>query len=385
MMALIEANLPALQVMLPLAAAPFCLMLGRGSRAWALATLIAFVTFAISISLFAQTYEGAVISYHMGNWAPPIGIEYRIDIANAFVLLIVSGVAAIVLPYARRSIDAEIPAERQPLFYTAFLLCVASLLGVTITGDAFNVFVFLEISALSTYALVAAGAWVNKRALTAAYNYLIMGTVGATFFVIGIGMLYMVTGTLNMADLATRIAAHGSSSTVQMGFVFILVGIGLKLAMFPLHLWLPNAYSFAPSVVTVFLSATATKVAVYVMLRFMFSVFGFDYEFQANTLRLVVLPLAIIAMFAASIVAIFQDDLKRMLAYSSIAQIGYILLGFTLLTDTGLTAGIVHLFNHAVTKAALFMVAGSFIFAAGTSSLSKLGGIGRDLPWTTAA
>lgn len=385
MMALIEANLPALQVMLPLAAAPFCLMLGRGTRAWALATLIAFVTFAISISLFAQTYEGAVISYHMGNWAPPIGIEYRIDIANAFVLLIVSGVAAIVLPYARRSIDAEIPAERQPIFYTAFLLCVAGLLGVTITGDAFNVFVFLEISALSTYALVAAGAWTNRRALTAAYNYLIMGTVGATFFVIGIGMLYMVTGTLNMADLATRIAAHGNSSTVQMGFVFILVGIGLKLAMFPLHLWLPNAYSYAPSAVTVFLAATATKVAVYVMLRFMFSVFGFDYEFQANTLRLLVLPLAIIAMFAASIVAIFQDDLKRMLAYSSIAQIGYILLGFTFLTDTGLTAGIVHLFNHAVTKAALFMVAGSFIFAAGTSSLSKLGGIGRDMPWTTAA
>lgn len=385
MMALIEANLPALQVMLPLAAAPFCLMLGRGSRAWALATLIAFVTFAISVSLFAQTYEGGVISYHMGNWAPPIGIEYRIDIANAFVLLIVSGVAAIVLPYARRSIDAEIPAERQPLFYTAFLLCVAGLLGVTITGDAFNVFVFLEISALSTYALVAAGAWTNRRALTAAYNYLIMGTVGATFFVIGIGMLYMVTGTLNMADLATRIAAHGNSSTVQMGFVFILVGIGLKLAMFPLHLWLPNAYSYAPSAVTVFLAATATKVAVYVMLRFMFSVFGFDYEFQANTLRLLVLPLAIIAMFAASIVAIFQDDLKRMLAYSSIAQIGYILLGFTFLTDTGLTAGIVHLFNHAVTKAALFMVAGSFIFAAGTSSLSKLGGIGRDMPWTTAA
>jgi multicomponent Na+:H+ antiporter subunit D len=385
MMALIEANLPALQVMLPLAAAPFCLILGRGSRAWALATLIAFATFAISISLFAQVYGGAPISYHMGNWAPPIGIEYRIDIANAFVLLIVSGVAAIVLPYARRSIDAEIPAERQPLFYTAFLLCVAGLLGVTITGDAFNVFVFLEISALSTYALVAAGAWTNRRALTAAYNYLIMGTVGATFFVIGIGMLYMVTGTLNMADLATRIAAHGNSSTVQMGFVFILVGIGLKLAMFPLHLWLPNAYSYAPSVVTVFLAATATKVAVYVMLRFMFSVFGFDYEFQANTLRLVVLPLAIIAMFAASIVAIFQDDLKRMLAYSSIAQIGYILLGFTFLTDTGLTAGIVHLFNHAVTKAALFMVAGCFVFAAGTSSLSKLGGIGRDMPWTTAA
>src|SRR5690606_37231624 len=179
-----------------------------------------------------------------------------------------------------------IPAERQPLFYTAFLLCIAGLLGVTITGDAFNVFVFFEISALSTYALVASGAWRNKRALTAAYNYLIMGTVGATFFVIGIGMLYMVTGTLNMADLAVRIAAHGDSSTLRMGFVFILIGVGLKLAMFPLHLWLPNAYGFAPSAVTAFIAATATKVAVYVMLRFMFTVFGFDYGFQAATLEM---------------------------------------------------------------------------------------------------
>ncbi|MFN4338975.1 monovalent cation/H+ antiporter subunit D family protein [Parvibaculum sp.] len=385
MMALIEPHLPALQVVIPLVAAPFCMMLGRGGFAWIFASVVSLVTFVISIALFTQTYDGTIISYHMGGWAPPIGIEYRVDILNAFVLLIVSGSAALVLPYARSSVAAEIPAERQALFYTAFLLCVAGLLGVTITGDAFNVFVFLEISSLATYALVASGAWANKRALTAAYNYLIMGTIGATFFVIGIGMLYSVTGTLNMADLAVRIADHGDSSTLRMGFVLILLGIGLKLAMFPLHLWLPNAYAYAPSAVTAFLAATATKVAVYVMLRFMFTVLGFDYEFQADTLRMVVLPLAIIAMFAASLVAIFQDDLKRMLAYSSVAQIGYILFGLSLLNETGITASIVHLFNHAVTKAALFMVAGCFIFSAGTSSISKLAGVGRDMPWTTAA
>ncbi|MEP0707212.1 MAG: monovalent cation/H+ antiporter subunit D family protein [Parvibaculum sp.] len=385
MMALIETNLPALQVVLPLVAAPVCAMLGRGSRSWAFATAVSWLTFLVALSLFAKTFGGTIISYEMGGWAPPIGIEYRVDVLNAFVLMIVSGMAAIVLPYARRSVAAEIPAERQSFFYTAFLLCLTGLLGVTITGDAFNVFVFLEISSLSTYALVASGSWRNKRALTAAYNYLIMGTVGATFFVIGIGMLYMVTGTLNMADLAVRIAAHGDSSTVHMGFVFILIGIGLKLAMFPLHLWLPNAYSFAPSAVTAFLAATATKVAVYVMLRFMFTVFGFDYEFQAATLEMVVLPLAILAMFAASLVAIFQDDLKRMLAYSSVAQIGYILLGLAFLTDTGLTATIIHLFNHAVTKGALFMVAGCYVLMAGTSSISGLRGVGRDMPWTTAA
>jgi multicomponent Na+:H+ antiporter subunit D len=385
MMSLIEANLPALQVVLPLVAAPLCALLGRGDRSWAFACLVTFVTFAVSVALFAETYAGTIISYRMGGWEIPLGIEYRVDRLNAFVLLIISGSAALVLPYARRIVAAEIPAERQPLFYTAFLLCITGLLGITITGDAFNIFVFLEISSLATYALVASGSWVNKRALTAAYNYLIMGTVGATFFVIGVGMLYMITGTLNLADLAVRIVEHGDSSTLRMGFVFILIGIGLKLAMFPLHLWLPNAYAYAPSAVTAFLAATATKAAVYVMLRFMFTVFGFDYEFQADTLRMVVLPLAVIAMFAASIVAIFQDNLKRMLAYSSIAQIGYILLGLTFLTETGLTASIVHLFNHAVTKAALFMVAGCFVLSAGTCSISKLGGIGRDMPWTTAA
>ncbi|MEP2829116.1 monovalent cation/H+ antiporter subunit D family protein [Parvibaculum sp.] len=385
MIALIEANLPALQVVLPLVAAPICAMLGKGNRAWAFATFAAFLTFAISISLFIATYGGEVIPYEMGGWAPPLGIEYRVDVLNAFVLMIISGMAALVLPYARRSVALEIPADRQPLFYTAFLVCMTGLLGVTITGDAFNVFVFLEISSLSTYALVAAGAWRNQRALTAAYNYLIMGTIGATFFVIGIGMLYMITGTLNIADLSTRIANHGDSSTLRMGFVFIFIGIGLKLAMFPLHLWLPNAYTFAPSAVTAFIAATATKVAIYVLLRFMFTVFGFDYEFQAATLENVLLPVAIIAMFAASLVAIFQDDLKRMLAYSSIAQIGYMLLGLAFLTPTGLMATIVHLFNHAVTKGALFMIAGCYILAAGTSSISGLRGIGRDMPWTTAA
>lgn len=385
MLEMIANNLPALQVVVPLVAAPVCAMLGRGNRAWAFASAVSFSAFIISVALFVTTMGGTIISYEMGSWAPPIGIEYRVDALNAFVLVIVSGIAALVLPYARKSINYEIPEEYQTLFYTAFLLCLTGLLGVTITGDAFNVFVFLEISSLSTYALVACGAWRNKRALTASYNYLIMGTVGATFFVIGLGMLYMITGTLNMADLAQKIAEHGDSRTLRMGFVFILIGVGLKLAMFPLHLWLPNAYTFAPSAVTAFVAATSTKVAVYVLLRFMFTVFGFDYEFQAKTLEHVVLPLAIVAMFAASLVAIFQDDLKRMLAYSSIAQIGYMLLGLALMSHTGLTATIIHLFNHAVTKGALFMVAGCYIFATGASSISGLRGIARDMPWTTAA
>lgn len=385
MIAVIWENLPALQIVTPLMAAPICAMVARPRFAWAWTTAIAAIAFAMSIALFWQVRDGGVISYHIGGWAPPIGIEYRIDILNAFVLMIVSGIAALVLPYARHSIEAEIPQGQHAFFYTALLLCMTGMLGVTITGDAFNVFVFLEIASLSTYALVASGAGRDKRALTAAFNYLVMGTVGATFFVIGLGLLYMVTGTLNMADLAEKITANGDSRTLRMGFSFILVGLSLKLAMFPLHLWLPNAYSYAPSAVTAFLASTATKVAVYVLLRFMFSIFGFDYAFQAATLQYVLLPLALIAMFAASIVAVFQEDLKRMLAHSSIAQIGYMLLGMSFLTQTGLTATIVHLFNHALTKGGLFMAAGCFIYSIGSSRIDDLRGLGRVMPWTSAA
>lgn len=379
------SNLPALQIVLPLMAAPLCAMVNRPRFAWTFATLVTWISFAISVLLFLSVRDGTVISYEMGGWAPPIGIEYRIDVLNAFVLMIVSGMASLVLPYALKSVASELHESQHGYFYTAFLLCMTGLMGVAITGDAFNVFVFLEISSLSTYALVAMGAARDRRALTAAFNYLIMGTVGATFFVIGIGMMYMVTGTLNMADLAQKIAANGDSRTLRMGFSFVLVGIGLKLAMFPLHLWLPNAYSYAPSAVTTFLASTATKVAIYVMARFMFSVFGFDYAFQADTLQFVMLPLALVAMFAASTVAVFQEDLKRMLAYSSVAQVGYMLLGMSFLTQTGLTASIVHMFNHALTKGGLFMAAGCFIYAINSSHIDDLKGLGRKMPWTSAA
>jgi multicomponent Na+:H+ antiporter subunit D len=233
--------------------------------------------------------------------------------------------------------------------------------------------------------LIAAGAERDRRALTAAYDYLIMGTIGATFFVIGIGMLYMVTGTLNMADIADRIAEQNSNRTVRAAFAFIVVGMGLKAAIYPLHLWLPNAYTYAPSAVTAFLAATATKVAIYVLMRFMFSVFQPLYLFEVKTLEFIIIPLALLAMFAASIIAIFQTNLKRLLAYSSLAQIGYMLLGIGLLSETGLTAAIAHLFNHGITKAALFMGVGALVLRYGNSFSDRIAGAGRTMPWTSAA
>jgi multicomponent Na+:H+ antiporter subunit D len=378
-------HLPILPVLVPLIAAPLGVLVGSTRLAWPIAFLASILSFAASALLLADVYQGGWLSYHIGGWAPPLGIEYRIDAANAFVLFLVSGISAVVLVYAYESVKAEVPRRHHTLFYSCYLLCLTGLMGVAATGDAFNVFVFLEVSSLSTYVLVAQGAYRDKRALTAAYDYLIMGTIGATFFVIGLGFLYMATGTLNMADLAERIADQGANRTVQAAFAFIVVGMGLKLALYPLHLWLPNAYTYAPSAITAFLAATATKVAVYVVIRFMFSVFQPQFSFEVAVMNMIIIPFGLIAMFVASFVAVFQTNLKRMLAYSSIAQIGYILLGIGLLTSTGLTAAIVHLFNHGITKAALFMGVGALVLRCGSSFYDRIQGLGKTMPWTSAA
>jgi len=381
----ISDHLPILQIIIPFIAAPLIVFIGQRKLAWPIAFFASTAAFVISCLLLSQVIGGGIISYQIGGWAPPLGIEYRVDAANGFVLFLVTGIATVVLPYARKSVDAEISKPNQTLFYALFLLCMTGLLGVTITADAFNVFVFLEISSLSTYVLIASGSYRDKRALTAAFNYLIMGTIGATFFVIGLGFLYMATGTLNMADLADRLSGQYESRTVRAGFAFILVGMGLKIAIFPLHFWLPNAYTYAPSAVTAFLAATATKVAVYVLLRFIFSVFQPAFLAETSTLELIFYPFALLAMFTASLAAIFQRDLKRMLAYSSIAQIGYMLLGIALFSETGLTATIIHLFNHGITKALLFMGVGAYVLRSGSSFYVHLHGLGKTMPWTSAA
>ena len=383
-MSMLGQHMAILQIAVPLISAPICALLSSGRLAWFLALAVSWFALYASITLLGQVMGGAEISYHIGNWPPPFGIEYRIDRINAFVLLVVSGISAIALPFARISIAHEIEQSRQALFYTAYLLCLTGLLGVTITGDAFNIFVFLEISSLSAYVLVAAGARTDRRALTAAYNYLILGTVGATFFVIGVGLLYMVTGTLNIADMADRIKPISDNRVVHAGFAFVVIGMGLKLAMFPMHTWLPNAYTYAPSMVTVFLAATATKVSVYVLLRFLYTVFGPAYEFVSITFEYIFLPLAIAAMFAGSIAAIYQNNLKRLFAYSSVAQLGYMVLGVALANVAGLTATILHLFNHALMKSALFMALGCVVLRIGSVSVSSVQGLAREMPWTFA-
>jgi multicomponent Na+:H+ antiporter subunit D len=379
----IASNLPALQVVIPLLSAPLALMLGRGRLSHLLALVVSTIALVISYTLLQTVLLDGPISYAMGGWEPPWGIEYYVDAVNAFVLLIVSAIGTVVMIAAGTSVAKEIPAAKQSLFYTAYLLCLAGLLGITITGDAFNVFVFLEISSLSTYILISLGK--DRRALTAALQYLIMGTIGATFILIGVGMLYMSTGTLNMLDLAVRLEPLSESRTVQAAFAFLAVGISVKLALFPLHLWLPNAYTYAPSVASAFLAATATKVAVYVMLRFFFTIFGIEFSYNVMPLGYILMALALLAIFVGSLVAIWQDNAKRLLAYSSVAQIGYMILGISFATHTGLTAAILHLFNHAMMKGGLFLALAALAYSAGGTSISHFRGLGKTMPWTMMA
>lgn len=375
------AHLPALEVVVPLIAAPLTLLLRRPTAAWAVATAACAFSFAAALLLAAEVASHGPISYHIGSWAPPWGIEYRIDVLNAFVLALVSGVAAAVAPYAWRSVAAELPRDQIYLFYTMYCLCVAGLLGMTITGDAFNLFVFMEIASLSSYVLIALGR--DRRALLAAFQYLILGTIGATFFVIGVGLLYLMTGTLNLADIAARLPEVRTTRPVLAALAFITVGVSLKLALFPLHLWLPNAYTYAPSTVTVLLAATATKVAVYVLLRFYFSVFGPRLVVGILPMPEILLALSIVAIVTASLVALWQVDLKRLLAYSSVAQIGYITLGLSMASRDGLTAAVVHLFNHGITKGALFLLVGGVALRAGRPGFERLRGLGGRMPFTS--
>lgn len=380
---MLEQHLVALPIIIPLIAAPITLLLSRSTLAWWFACLASACSFIVAIFLLQDALDQQFISYAVGGWAPPWGIELRIDVANALILLAVTGISTLVLVYAKTSIEKEIAPENHLLFYTAHLLCLAGLSGILITGDAFNLFVFLEISSLATYTLVSLGR--DRRSLTAAFRYLVMGTIGATFILIGVGMLYMKTGTLNMLDLSSRIHIYESSRTINTGLAFIMVGVSIKLALFPLHMWLPAAYTHAPSAVTSFLASTATKVAVYVMIRFIFTIFGADHVFSEMGMGVILMALAIVAIFKCSYMATVQSNVKSVLAYSSLAQIGYMVLGISLCNQSGLMAALLHIFNHALMKGALFMAVGAVFYRVGSVDINAFKGLGRQMPFTMAA
>ena len=378
---------PALLVVIPMLMAPISALMPAGRIGWMISNFAVFGALIMAIVLVVAVRESELgyISYHMGGWEPPYGIEFRIDALNSMVLLLVSSIGLLASIFGWPSVKSEISKAKISLFYSAYLVCFTGLCGVAATGDAFNLFVFLEISSIATYVLVALGSGRDRRALPAAINYVLMGTIGASFFVVGVGFLYAATGTLNMADLAARLPDLADSTVVMAGYAFIFVGLGIKAAMFPLHQWLPNAYTYSPSFVTMFLAATATKVAIYALIRFLFTVFGIDFTFEGLSLLWVLMPMGLAAMIACSFQAIFQTDVRRLLAYSSVAQVGYILLGVSIGTAAGVSSGLLHLVNHAVIKGALFMAVAGVVLVHGGTRLSDFRGLGRRAPFTMTA
>jgi multicomponent Na+:H+ antiporter subunit D len=379
----IQEQLPVLLIVLPLLAAPLLVLIGNRRLCYMVALAVTWKVFAIAVALLMQVMNSGPISYELGGWPSPYGIVYVIDHLSAFVMLFVSGLGAIVLTYAPASINREIPLSKHYLFFATYLLCMTGLLGMCITGDLFNVFVFLEISSLASYALISLGK--TRRAPLAALHYLILGTIGATFFLIGIGLLYQMTGTLNMADIADRLQRVDGDRTQLVAFAFMTVGLCIKMAVFPLHTWLPNAYTYAPSTVTCFIASTATKVSVYAFIRLVFGIFTPKFAFEVLPLDQALMIFSLVGIFIASAAAVYQTNVKRLLAFSSVAQIGYMLLGISMANVNGLSAGIVHMFNHALIKGGLFMVVGCFALRLGSVQLEDWKGAGKTMPWTSFA
>ena len=373
-------------IVLPLLLGAITAVLPSRSLAWWTAFIVTVIVTITSFGLVLNMISEGTTVYTMGGWDPPHGISLVVDALNAPVLLLISAMAVLTIVYGMPATVAEVEPKKRAPFYAAFLICFAGLLGMVVTGDAFNVFVFLEVSSISTYALVAMGAARDRRALSASYNYLILGSIGATFFVIGLGFLYMETGTLNMADMGRILAdLDGGSRVASIAFGFIVVGLGLKLAMFPLHTWLPGAYAYAPSMVTIFLASTATKAALYLLLRFSFTIFDPNFEYVGAVLRYLLVGVGVIGMIFASLQAIFQTDVRRTLAFSSVAQVGYMLLGIGLATAAGLAAGYLHLLNHAIIKGGLFIALGAFWYRFGITRIKDFEGLSKTMPLTMGA
>lgn len=374
---LISRHLPILQVVVALLLAPFCVVL-RSQSARLLMVVGAVMLFAISLLLLDGVLAGNVYRYQLGGWAAPWGIEYRVDYVTVLVLCTINLSNLFASLFCLRSTGDNNDNTTSPVFYAAWLLCIAGLNGMVVTNDAFNVFVFLEISSLATYTLISCGR--DSKALVAAYRYLIVGAVGATFILLSIGLLYMQTGTLNISDLSRIIAARGADRTIIMALSFFIIGIAIKCAIFPLHSWLPNAYSYAPDSVTILLSGTATKVALYVMLRFLHDLFGANFSFVGMPLpimplHIVLILCAIMGMLIAPIIALRETNLKRIFAWSSIAQVSYIVMGIGIGSSAGSAAALLHLFNHSIVKTAIFMAVALVVARTGTANIKRLGSV----------
>jgi len=382
-MNIVQTQAAILIIMVPLMSSYAIPVIGwrwKGS-AYFIALMAIGASLVCALILLSMVLTQGTIHYHLGGWFPPWGIEYVIDPLNGFMGVVVCLISFLVTISSKKSVEKELP-EKKVRFYTIYLLLFTGLMGIVVTGDVFNLYVFLEIAALTAYTLIAIG---KGEAPLASFKYIIMGTIGACFYLLGVGYLYIVTGSLNIADLAQLLPPLYNSKVVLTAMAFFVIGLSIKIGLFPLHIWLPDAYTYAPSPVSSFMAPLMTKVGCYVLIRIMFTVFKPYFSIELIPMTTILSWVAAAAMIVGSIFAIVQSDLKRMLAYSIVAQIGYIVLGIGLANRTGLTGSLLHILNETFTKGCLFSVAGAITYKLGTSDIYQFSNLFKRMPLTMAA
>lgn len=374
---------PALLIIGPLICACGVSLAGRFKQSWCfpLAAAGLVIASASAITIAGMVIEQGRVLYKLAGWDPPWGIAYDIDGLNGLILPIIAAASLLNLISSRASIE-ESQGEKAPVFYTLYVLATTGLLGMTATGDAFNLYVLLEISSLSGYALIASG---DDRSGLASLNYVFLGTIGASFYLLGVGFLYMSTGTLNMADLAARLPELNGSRTVAAAFGMLLIGVWIKAAFFPLHAWLPTAYTHAPPPASGLLAPLMTKVMIYVMIRFMVTVFSPQAVYRLASLNSLIVWLAALAIIAGAVMALAERDLRRMAVFIIVAEVGYMVGGAWLGNRNGMTGAALHVFNDALMMLCLFMSIGAIIYRRKTASFDGLKDLAAEMPFTMGA
>lgn len=374
-------TLPLLLIVMPILAATLPLVIGLRIKnvGWTLSVVVTAGLFVGTLFLTEAVYvSDAVVQHELGGFSPPIGIPLIADRFSTAIALLVTSVSLAVLAYTRRD------GPRGNPFYAAYLLLVGGLLGVTFTGDVFNLFVFLEITGLATYALIAKGD--GGEAATAALKYLILGTLGASLYLVGVGFLFLSTGHLNMVFLSDAIASAGyDDPIVRAGFVFIFIGFAIKVAQWPVHTWQPDAYQWAPDGVTPLIAALVSTVSAYALGRVLYTVFSVEFMQVTPLASELVVTVGAVSVIAGSILAVIQTDVKRMLAYSSVSQFGLIVAAYGLLTETALIGAMIHLLGHGLMKAGLFLAVGLVAAGVGARTIDGYANLSRSHPFAAGS